>query len=133
MITKKIERLTSQKKIILDYLKSVKTHPTAEVVYRAVKKQLPQISKGTVYRNLNNLKQRGKILEISHDVARFDGDTLPHGHFFCECCGQIFDIFQNFKACRALKGKRLPGKINHYQIYFYGTCKQCLQAGKKTK
>lgn len=128
-----VERLTSQKKIILDYLRSVKTHPTADAVYRAVRKKLPQISKGTVYRNLKNLKQKGEILEIPCDVAHFDGDISPHGHFFCERCGQIFDIFSDFKACQALKNKKLPGKINNYQVYFYGQCKKCLKKGTKTK
>lgn len=124
MITKKpIERITCQKKIILDYLKSVKTHPSAETIYLAVKKKLPQISRGTVYRNLKKLKEKGLILEIPLGISRYDGDTLPHAHFFCESCGKIFDVFEkNF----ILKQKKLKvGKIKNYQIYFYGTCQNC--------
>ena len=117
------ERITSQKKIILDYLKSVKTHPSAEIIYSAVKRKLPQISRGTVYRNLKNLREKGKILEIPLGVSRYDGDILPHAHFFCDDCGKIFDVFEK---CAILKHKKLKvGKIKKYQIYFYGCCKKC--------
>src|SRR3989344_495400 len=87
------ERITSQKKIILDYLKSVKTHPSAEIIYSAVKRKLPQISRGTVYRNLKNLKEKSEILEIPARVSRYDGDISVHGHFFCQECGKILDVF----------------------------------------
>src|SRR3989344_3001733 len=56
-----MERLTCQKKIILDYLKSVQSHPSAEIIFKEAKKKLPQISLGTVYRNLNTLKQKGRF------------------------------------------------------------------------
>ena len=122
----KQERLTSQKKIILDYLQSVKTHPSAEIVYRAVQKKLPQISKGTVYRNLKSLRQKGEILELAGEAARFDSDISPHSHLFCEECGEIVDIFKKFniKLPQGSEGEKI-GKINHYQIYFYGICKKC--------
>jgi Fe2+ or Zn2+ uptake regulation protein len=124
MITKeKVERLTNQRKIILDYLKSVITHPSAEEVYLKVKKKLPRISLGTVYRNLNVLKGKGEIREIPSDVAHFDGNITPHSHFFCDKCKKIFDVFDN---CEILKNKKTKvGKIKHLQVYFYGICKNC--------
>ena len=79
---------------LLDYLKSVKTHPCAEDIYKAVKKKLPNISLGTVYRVLNNFKEKGEILEIPFEVAHYDGDTSSHAHFICEKCKKIFDIFE---------------------------------------
>jgi Fe2+ or Zn2+ uptake regulation protein len=92
------EKITCQKKTILDFLKSVRTHPTAEEIYQAVKTKLPQISKGTVYRNLNFLAREGKILEIfSNKVSHYDGDISFHSHFICRKCGKIFDIFNNFQ------------------------------------
>lgn len=124
MITKKpLERITCQKKIILDYLRSVKTHPSAEIVYLAVKKKLPQISRGTVYRNLKNLKEKGRVLEISSEVSRYDGDISQHSHFFCEKCGKIIDIFQKITLPKIKKVK--VGDIKNYQAYFYGTCASC--------
>lgn len=118
-----MERTTSQKEIILDYLKNVKIHPSAETVYSAVKKKLPRISRGTVYRVLKNLKNKGKIQEIPAEVSRYDGDISPHAHFFCECCQKIFDVFEK---CGILQHKKTKvGKIKNYQIYFYGCCKKC--------
>ena len=125
MITNnKKDRLTPQKKTIIDYLMSVSTHPTAEEVYCAVKKKLPRISLGTVYRNLNKLKQSGKIKEIDCrvcGVTRYDGDISSNDHFLCEKCDKMFDI----KRSVNLNNKIKIGKIKNYQIYFYGICKKC--------
>jgi Fe2+ or Zn2+ uptake regulation protein len=121
------ERNTSQKELILDYLKSVTTHPTAEDVYDKVRKRLPRISKGTVYRILNNLKRNGDIQEIStRNLTFFDGDTSDHSHFICQGCGTVFDIFDECSKCEIIKKKKTKvGKINNFRIYFYGICKNC--------
>lgn len=121
-----MERLTNQKKTVLDYLKSVKNHPTAENVYLGVKKKLPQISLGTVYRILHNLSERRAIVKIPSEVSRFDGDTSSHAHYICKKCGAIFDVFDIDNSCETLKNKKTKvGKVENYQIYFYGTCKKC--------
>jgi len=118
------ERLTSQKKIIIDFLKSTKSHPTAESIYQAVKKKLPQISLSTVYRILNDLKEKGKIIEVFNKKGiHFDGDTSNHSHFFCSRCHKIYDIYDKFN----LKPKNKIGQIKDYKIYFYGICKKCLK------
>jgi len=123
MITNMKERLTNQKRVILEYLKSVKTHPSAKEVYFQVKKKLPQISLGTVYRVLNQLKEKGEVREILTEVSHFDGDTSFHSHFICEKCKKIFDVFEEIPE---LKNKKLKvGKIKDYQIIFYGFCKKC--------
>ncbi len=121
------ERLTSQKQFILDYLKSVKTHPSADKVYSAVRKKLPRISRGTVYRVLDNFKDKGKVQAIpAKGVSHFDGDTSSHAHFICQKCNRIYDIFDVCSKCSILRNKRLKvGRINHYKIYFYGICKNC--------
>jgi len=121
------ERLTSQKQIILDYLKSVKTHPSAEEIFLKVKKKLPRISRGTVYRILDNFKEKSEVQAIPvKGVAHFDGDTVPHAHFICTKCHHIFDIFDVCRKCNIIKHKRTKvGKITNYQIYFYGLCKHC--------
>lgn len=122
----KKERLTSQKKIILDYLKSVKTHPSAEKVYLAVRKKLPQISQGTVYRILGSLEKKHDIQEIPAKVSHYDGDMSPHAHFICKRCDAIVDIFGACAECKAYKGaKAEAGVIDNYQINFYGVCKKC--------
>lgn len=127
MITKKkIERITCQKKIILDYLKSVTTHPSAEDVYLAAGKKLTRISRGTTYRILKNLKEKGEIIEIPQEVSRYDGNTSSHAHFICQNCDRIFDIFDTCEECKIIKRKRVKvGKIKNYNIHFYGICKNC--------
>lgn len=129
-----MERLTNQKKIILDYLKNVCCHPSAEKIYAQVKKKLPQISLGTVYRILDGFKKNGMILELeTSQQNRYDGDLSPHAHFICQKCNQLFDVFNINQECNILKNKKIKiGKINNYKIYFYGQCKKC-QKIKKSK
>jgi len=117
-----MERLTSQKKIILDYLKSVKTHPSAEKIYLEARKKLPQISQGTVYRILSQATKKGGIRELPCKIcSHFDGDISQHAHFSCEKCGKIYDIFEKFKVPSVKK----VGKVKNYQLCFYGICKNC--------
>jgi Fe2+ or Zn2+ uptake regulation protein len=119
--------MTAQKSFIFGYLKSVKTHPSAEVVYKEVKKKLPNISQGTVYRVLNNFKQKGEIQAIdTKDTVHFDADISDHSHFICDECGEVFDVMDECLNCGVLKNKKTKvGSIKHYKINFYGICKQC--------
>jgi len=121
------ERLTSQKQVITDYLKSVKTHPSAEKVYSVVRKKLPRITRGTVYRILKSLEKKGKAQVIPvQGVAHFDFNTFPHAHFICQKCQKIFDVFDVCKKCNIIRRKRTTvGKITDYQIYFHGFCNHC--------
>jgi len=121
------ERMTAQKSFILGYLKSVKTHPSAEIVYKEVKKKLPSISQGTVYRVLNNFKKKGALQVIdTRDTAHFDGDTSDHAHFICETCQNVFDVIDECSECGILRNKKTKiGKINSYKVNFYGICNNC--------
>ncbi|MFZ2153981.1 MAG: transcriptional repressor [Candidatus Moraniibacteriota bacterium] len=120
------ERLTNQKQIILDYLQSTKKHPTAEEVFAAVKKRLPRISLGTVYRNLDNFTKKNIIEEIPGESKRFDADLSHHHHFVCKKCHHIFDL-DNLKAdLKNLKAKtHTLGTFDNYKIFVYGICKKC--------
>ena len=126
-ILNKRERNTAQKSFVFGYLKSVKTHPTAETVYKEVRKKLPNISQGTVYRVLNNFKDNGDILAIdTKDNVHFDADISDHAHFICEICGNVFDVIEECSKCGILKNKKTKvGKIKNYKIIFYGICKKC--------
>ncbi len=116
-----MERNTKQRTIILDYLKSVKTHPTAEIVFNDIKKKLPNISLATVYRILNNLSGEGNALKLEYDVAHFDGDTSEHAHFICSKCNKIYDVFDI-----KINVKNKVGEIKNKKLYLYGICKKCL-------
>ena len=119
-----MERNTSQKQIIKEYLANVKTHPSAEEIYVAVKKKLPTISKATVYRILKNFKEQGLVQEIVSNVSHFDGDITPHAHFICTRCHKVFDVFESNAQVKYKKNIK-AGKIDNYQIYFYGLCNKC--------
>jgi len=119
--------MTAQKSFVFGYLKSVKTHPSAEVVCKEVRKKLPSISQGTVYRVLNNFKDKGEIQAIeAKDVTHFDADISDHAHFICERCGNVFDVISECSECGLLKNKKTKvGLIKKYTINFYGICKNC--------
>ncbi len=123
----KKERMTAQKSFIFGYLKSVKTHPSAEVVYKEVKKKIPNISQGTVYRVLNSFKEKGEVQAIdTKNTTHFDADISDHAHFICEECGNVYDVINECSDCGILKNKKVKvGKINKYKINFYGICRNC--------
>jgi Fe2+ or Zn2+ uptake regulation protein len=126
-------RMTSQRLKIIEYLRGVKTHPTAEVVYRAVKKDLPAITLSTVYRNLHLLADNGQILRFNiNNEYRFDYDTGIHQHFVCEECGRVFDVHDK-NICEYAMEKIRSDMFNpkSVRVIFYGTCKDCGKASRK--
>lgn len=86
--------MTRQRKLIYGYLASTKTHPTAEEILSHVRKEMPTIAMGTVYRNLSLLAEEGKIRHITvpDHPDRYDGDIAPHDHLLCIRCRRLFDI-----------------------------------------
>jgi len=87
-------RLTYQRKVILDILRGTKLHPTADKVYAEAKRRIPNISLGTVYRNLNVLSGHGMIRELDYGkgLTRYDGNPCPHYHVRCVRCGKVEDV-----------------------------------------
>lgn len=120
-------RMTTQRLKILEYLKRVKTHPTAEMVYREIVKEMPSITLATVYRNLNLLAEQGQILRIEiNKEYRYDGDTCCHQHFVCNKCAKIIDIDNKKVTEYAMKNAddslfRAEG----VEIIYNGLCKEC--------
>jgi Fur family ferric uptake transcriptional regulator len=120
------QRMTIQKRIILEELGKTKKHPTAESLFDDVKKRLPEISIGTVYRNLELLAESGQAQRIIDRKRknRFDGN--PEGHFHVECtsCGRVDDLPDN--TAEILKNDiDIDYEITGYNLYFYGLCPDC--------
>ena len=80
-----------KREAILNCLRSTKTHPSAEWVYTQLKPQIPNLSLGTVYRNLALFKETGEAISIGtvKGIERFDGNTAPHVHYICTACGAV--------------------------------------------
>ncbi|MBW2967650.1 transcriptional repressor [Candidatus Woesearchaeota archaeon] len=120
-------RATHQKMKILEHLRSVKTHPTAEMVYDAVRKEIPSLSLATVYRNLNSMAERGDILKLEiNGEFRFDGDTCHHQHCVCRKCGKVIDVFNkelNSYALRKMRSRYFTPSC--VCIIFTGLCRSC--------
>lgn len=127
------QRVTRQKKLILEILRSTNTHPTADWVYEQARKQLPDISLGTVYRNLSVLKGAGEIMELSYGstFSRYDGNPHNHYHFVCEKCGRVLDVAlpvrTELEEELALKEAHL---VRSHRLEFYGVCRDCLEADR---
>lgn len=126
-----VRKNSKQRQLIKDFLLSRKDHPTADVVYMNVRQQLPNISLGTVYRNLTLLADMGEIqrLRVGDGVDHFDADISEHGHFICNECGGVLDLDLDMDDAHALMEKasrHFDGLITNQITYFYGKCANCL-------
>ena len=123
-----VRRHSRQREQIIEFLKGRKDHPTADMVYSNVRMQNPNISLGTVYRNLTLLSESGEInrLNIGDGVDHFDADTSPHYHFVCQKCGCVMDLkMDSIEEITARAAENFEGQIAGHMTYFYGTCLQC--------
>lgn len=122
-------KYSRQREEILLNLQSRRDHPTADMVYESVRKNQPNISLGTVYRNLSLLAEHGRILKISTGMGpdHYDGFIEPHNHFICRCCGAVLDMeYLSEEDVITNASKSFTGIIEEYELMFYGTCETCL-------
>lgn len=121
-------RMTTQRKVILEELKKVTSHPTAGELCEMVRRRLPRISLGTVYRNLEILSREGIIqkLDVGGNEMRFDGDISNHYHLRCLICGRVDDAdvepIQGLDRQReGMRGYQIQG----HRLEFVGICPDC--------
>ena len=123
-----ITKSSKQRFAIMDVLRNTKCHPTAEWVYEEVRKKIPNISLGTVYRNLSKLSDDKSIvkLNIGTSSEHFDGNTIPHYHVSCVECGKIFDIEElpEFNMNK-WASEKFNGEIIEHRTVFTGICSEC--------
>ena len=128
-------RKTKQKEAILEVLRSTYSHPTASWIYEQVKKTIPNISLGTVYRDLKMLARDGEILEIdfASNPSRYDDNTGNHYHFRCLKCDNIFDINEkvNLEIDRRV-ASNTGFKVLYHCLEFHGLCQDCQQSDYTT-
>lgn len=123
-------KYSRQRESIKEFLATRTDHPTADTVYTNLREQFPNISLGTVYRNLALLSDMGEIVKITtgDGADRFDGNTVPHNHFVCKACHRVMDLDMDcIDSIMDIAGKNFPGRIDNYITNFYGVCGDCTQ------
>lgn len=121
-------RMTKQRRHILEVLRSTTSHPTADWIYDQVRENLPNISLGTVYRNLKVLQEMGEIMELNYgsSYSRYDGNPNNHYHLSCEKCHGVFDIHLDIKHELNHKIQEQTNYIiKNHRCEFYGLCQDC--------
>ena len=116
---------------IYDQLCRSKAHPSAQTLYQQLKAQIPDLSMGTVYRNLNLFRQQGLAVSVATvgGEERFDGNTDPHVHFICSGCEAVLDL-DKMEVPAALKEAATAccgGSVNSCQLSFTGLCSECIR------
>jgi Fur family peroxide stress response transcriptional regulator len=127
-------RLTKPRKIILEELRKIKSHPKAHDIYLKVREKLPNVSLGTVYRNLKLFKELGLIFSLEYVGAsgRYDEGSPDHSHFICENCGKVFDIEDPIDQALAQKlANNIDATLTHHRTELYGLCQACKLSTKK--
>lgn len=123
-------KFSRQRQSIKEYLEHTKDHPTADMVYLNIRQKYPNISLGTVYRNLNFLVEQGEVVRLTCGIGsdRFDGNIMPHYHFVCRNCGGVSDLeMSSLDHINTLAAAKFNGKIEGHTTFFYGMCAACLK------
>jgi len=126
-----IRNYSKKREAILAKLRSTTSHPTAEWVYRELKGEYPDLSLGTVYRNIGLFREEGEIISVGTVAGqeRFDGDTSPHGHFVCVVCRAVIDIVvPEAQPETTAQLKQIGFQVDRIDLTAYGTCSTCLKA-----
>jgi Fur family peroxide stress response transcriptional regulator len=121
-------KLTPQRYAIYKYLKSTKSHPSAEMIYDNLKANYPTMSLATIYKTLKTLIELGVVIELNvgEDNFRYDANTSQHPHIICLSCGRVDDIENaDFNFLDDEAKKYTDYKIDTHQLYFYGICPEC--------
>lgn len=120
-------KYSRQRESIKKYLYSRDDHPTADMIYTSIREEFPNISLGTVYRNLSLLIELGEIRKLTTDGAdRFDAKLTPHSHFICRKCGCVRDVMNSLK--KPVEDESLfqeLGTVEECRMEFYGICNSC--------
>jgi Fe2+/Zn2+ uptake regulation proteins len=124
-----IKRYSKQRELIYEALKNTDKHPTAEMVYNWLKPEIPALSLGTVYRNLNQLADEGNIIRLAFPVERYDANIRPHAHMLCQNCGNVYDLLSlDYDASLDELAETGSGhRILRHELLFTGICTQCTE------
>lgn len=124
-----LEKKSRQRDALLENLASRTDHPTADELYFALRQQFPNISLGTVYRNLAQLSDNNTILKLTCGGAdHFDYNTKQHYHLLCSDCNRLYDLdMPILDELDDEAQKHYDGQINYHRLIFYGICENCFK------
>lgn len=127
-------RHSKKREAILNAIRRTNCHPSAEWVYQTLKPTHPDLSLGTVYRNLMFFRERGEIQSVGvvNGQERFDAFTKPHSHFVCNCCGSVSDLHKITLDANLEKdvSEQYGFAVERHELTFYGLCQTCMQSNK---
>ena len=127
----KKQNYSKKREAILDAIRRTTIHPTAEWVYQALKPDFPDLSLGTVYRNISQFKEDGVIISVGvvNGQERYDGNVNPHTHFVCSSCGSVIDIPGELinPEVRKKVAEKYHLQVNFSEVLFHGVCSECLR------
>lgn len=127
---RKRENFSQKRTAILAALCDTTTHPTADWIYAQLKPEYPNLSLGTVYRNLKRFCESGQAISVGviNGQEHFDGTVKPHAHFVCDNCGSVLDVDGKFFAPRELSrlSTKTGWKFTGAAVTFHGLCDACL-------
>ena len=119
------KRYSKQRELIYQCLKHTNEHPTAEMIYQKLKPENTGLSLGTVYRNLRQMAEEGRLVELDGPVARFDAATIPHTHFCCTDCGAVLDLDLPYDPALDALAAKDGCTVTGHKLCFLGLCPQC--------
>ena len=124
-------RYSKKREAILTAIRSTTCHPSAEWIYHTLKPTHPDLSLGTVYRNLVFFQQQGQVQSVGvvNGQERFDGNTAPHSHFVCTNCGAVIDL-HSIKLDSSLTcdvSEQYGLAVERHELTFYGRCQTCIK------
>lgn len=127
-----MKNYSKQREVVMNVLQNTKSHPTVNWIYEQARLQIPNISLGTVYRNLTELNREGMIAEIpvSDGCQHFDADISNHIHFHCLSCGAIYDCPAVNDSLNDYIEKTLDCSVRSEKRLFEGICRECLSLNK---
>ena len=132
----KTSRNTMQRNLVLQTVRLLHHHPSAEEIYREAVRKCPNISKGTVYRNLNLLAERGDIVKIvvPGGADRFDFNLAKHYHVRCRRCGNVYDVdMPSLDSVMGMACETHGVQLEGFQIMFTGVCQNCREEHRPLK
>lgn len=118
---------SSKREAIFKVIANTKSHPSATWVYEQLKDEIPNLSLGTVYRNIALFKEQGKIISVANvnGEERIDADTTDHAHFVCDCCSKVYDLHSSELSPLEKELSKNGFEITRKNVVFHGRCCEC--------